>query len=112
MKKLRDLAVISSLAFPLVAAAQTIETILTRLQSILNQIIPILMIIATIVFLWGVIGYITAGGDEEKRRDSKSYIIWGLVGLFALVAVWGIVKVLVTTFGLGGVGTPTGPGGF
>lgn len=112
MRHLKDLAVISSLATPLFASAQTVHTVLNTLQAILNQFIPILMVIATIVFLWGVIGYITSAGDEEKKGRSKTYIIWGLVGLFAMVAVWGIVRVIVVTFGLGGVGIPSSPGAF
>jgi phosphatidylglycerophosphatase A len=111
MRHLKSISSILFLSFPVIASAQTVQSVLAIFLSILNQVIPILMVIATIVFLYGVIGYITAGADEEKRTDSKSYIIWGLIGLFAIVAVWGIVKVLVNTFGLGGVGIPIGPGG-
>lgn len=112
MRHLKDLAVISSLATPLFASAQTVYTVLNTLQAILNQFIPILMVIATIVFLWGVVGYITSGGDEERKKTSTSYIIWGLVGLFVMVAVWGIVRILIVTFGVGGVGIPSSPGAF
>lgn len=97
---------------PMFAFAATIGTILTDVQTILNTIIPILMILATVVFLWGVITYITAGGDEEKAKSGRTYIIWGLIGLFAMVAVWGLVRALVNTFGVGSTGVPGGPGSF
>lgn len=112
MKHFKDLFVISALFLPMIAAAQTVFSILTVFQAILNQIIPILMILATIVFLYGVISYVTSGSDEEKRADAKWYIIWGLIGLFAMIAVWGLVRVLVVTFGVGGVGIPGSPGAF
>ncbi len=97
---------------PLFAFAADAMSILQMTQDILNFIIPILMILATVVFLWGVITYITAGGDEEKASSGRTYIIWGLIGLFAMVAVWGVVRALVNTFGVGSTGVPGGPGSF
>ncbi len=107
---------LAKIAFSIVAAmpvfvfAATVQSILGNVQVILNLIIPILMILATVVFLWGVITYITAGGDEEKAKAGRGYIIWGLIGLFAMVAVWGLVLALVSTFQVGGQGVPPGPG--
>ena len=94
-------------------AATTVDTILTTIRILLNQIIPILMILATVVFLWGIILYVVAGSDEEKVATAKSYILTGLVGLFVMIAVWGIVQAIVSQFGLqseSGV-IPPGPRG-
>jgi uncharacterized membrane protein len=96
---------------PLFAYAASVEDIMGVVTGLLNLIIPILMIIATVVFLFGVITYITAGGDEDKAATGRSYIIWGLIGLFAMVAVWGLVLALVSTFGVGGQVIPSGVGG-
>ncbi len=79
-------------------------------RGILNAVIPILMVFATVVFLWGIISYITAAGDEKKSANAKQYITYGIIGLFFMVAIWGIVKAIVTTFGVGGVGIQTIPG--
>jgi len=65
---------------------------------ILEPLVPVLFLAATVVFLWGVTLYITAKGDEEKIREGRKYIIWGLAGLFVMVAIWGIVRVFVFTF--------------
>lgn len=104
-----------TLATPFFAFAQTqvsgrLGTIIENIKALLNQIIPILLIIGTIVFLWGVIMFLTAGADEEKRAGARSLMIYGLIGLFVMVAVWGIVNVLVGFFGVGGTGVPTSPG--
>lgn len=96
---------------PLVALAQTADTVLVRIDRILQQVIPILLLVGTIVFLWGVITYLTAGPDEEKQKYGKYLIIYGLVGLFAMVAIWGIVRVLTQTFGVGGQQIPRDVGG-
>ena len=98
---------------PFFAFAQTgaTGTIVTQVRNLLNNIIPILLIIGTVVFLWGVIMFLTAGADEEKRGEARNLMIYGLIGLFVMVAVWGIVNVLVGFFGVGGQGVPTSPGG-
>ncbi len=97
-------------AAPFLALAQTGQAgiIVARIKNLVNQIIPILLIIGTIVFLWGVILYLTAGADEEKRANARSLMIYGLVGLFVMVAVWGIVNVLVGFFGVEGGTIPGG----
>ena len=91
-----------------VAHAQTFGTIINQITSLLNRVIPILFLIATIVFFWGIILYITSGGDEEKRTEGRQYIIYGLIGLFVMIAVWGIVNVLIGFFFPGGLGPTPG----
>ena len=102
----------AALATPLFAFAQQAFKIVDNVRNLLNQIIPVLLIIGTIVFLWGVIMFLTAGAEEEKRANARSLMIYGLVGLFIMVAIWGIVNVLVGFFGVGGTGVPTSPGQF
>lgn len=100
---------LSVIFIPFFSHAQTINTILQDISEILNTVIPILMILATLLFLWGIIQYITAAGDEEKLKGARQFIIWGLIGLFVMVAVWGLVNVLLNTFGVSTPGTPIGP---
>lgn len=85
---------------PIVAMAATIEDIITMLQTIVNVIIPLFMTVAVAVFLWGIIMYITAGGDAEKEKAARGYIIYGIIGLFVLVAFWGLVTVITSSFGV------------
>ena len=93
-----------------VAHAQTVPGIADKIVSLLSgSVIPIIFGIATIVFLWGVVQFITAGGNEEKRKEGRKFIIYGLVGLFVMVAVWGIVNVLIGFLGLD-VRPPSFPG--
>lgn len=103
------MALYAALLLPFFAYAQEVSTILTEISSILNTVIPILMILATLIFLWGIIQYITAAGDEEKIKGAKWYIIWGLIALFVMVSVWGLVQVLTNTFDIGRPVTPQGP---
>ena len=102
MKKLYKIAVSTTpLLLPLVVLAQgDVGTILGNIRTLLNNLIPVLIGIAGIVFLWGVVQFITGAGDEEKRRKGRGLIIYGLIGLAVMLAFWGLVNILLTSFGI------------
>ncbi len=66
--------------------------------------------VALIVFIYGVYQYFVAGAaNEEKRSDGQKFVMWSLIGFFIMFSVWGLVNILVGTFGLGGAARPTLP---
>lgn len=69
------------------------------INNILNPAVGVLIAIAVVLFLYGVIKYISSGDDEEGRKNAKNYIIYGIIGLFVMVSVWGLVGILTGTFG-------------
>lgn len=75
----------------------TIGSLLNNVEQVANRAISLLFVVATLVFLWGVIRYVIAGGDEEKLKEGRQYIIYGLIGLAVMLAVWGIVGAVVKT---------------
>ncbi|MEW5908046.1 MAG: hypothetical protein AB1643_02615 [Patescibacteria group bacterium] len=104
-EKVKKYIPLATLLIPIAALAQTIVSIIGQVASIVSLIVPLLIGIALIVFIWGVIRYITAGGDEAKRAEARNTILYGVIGLFAIIAVWGLVKVLSTTFNIQRGGT-------
>lgn len=63
-----------------------------------KSVVPLLFAIATVAFIWGVIQFYLNPDNEEKRKKGKSFIIGGLIALFVMVAMWGLVAVLTGTF--------------
>lgn len=110
-KKLFNLSFLSSLLFmtPVFAfaAVQTtdIPTIITKIGDILKSIIPILVTLAMAYFIWGVIKYVIAGGEEDKKKG-REVMIYGLIGLTVIIGIWGFVNILIGFFGGAGT-TPT-----
>ncbi len=107
--KIFPYAIASSAAVPLFASAQAssqsvLDGILGNVGKTLQTIIGLLFIIATIVFLWGVVSFIAKSGDEAARTKSKGIILWGIIGLAVMAAAWGITTVMVDYFGI-----PSGP---
>jgi hypothetical protein len=99
--------VLLSLAIPFVALAQglfnagdTFATAVRSLVGLFNQIIPVLAGLAILFFFWGLIRYIYKAGDSKGRAAGRDAIIWGLVGLFIIFSLYGILNFLSYNFGL------------
>jgi len=111
MKKLAYIA--ASFALPALAFAQVqnVQDLGTTIIDIINTVlVPLIFALAFIVFLWGVFQYFIAGAsDEEKREAGKSLMIYGLIGFFVMVSVWGLVNLLVGTFNLDSAAPPQFP---
>ncbi|HAE36801.1 TPA: hypothetical protein DCX66_03460 [Candidatus Nomurabacteria bacterium] len=65
-----------------------------------RAVIPLLFALGTAGFIWGVIQFYLNPDNEEKRKKGKSFIVGGLIALFLMVAMWGIVNVFTNTFDL------------
>ena len=88
-----------------VCVGNNIGYILCQIHEIFNSVIPVLLALGVIYFVWGVVQYFI-GSDEEAKKRGKNRIIFGIIGLTVIVSVWGIVAVIVNTFGLNSVQAP------
>jgi len=69
-------------------------------QVILNPLIVLGFAIALLYFFYGVFTFVLNAGDEKGRELGKRSIVWGLVGMFIMVSVFGIVRVILKTFSI------------
>ena len=116
MKKALALAsgTLVALALPLVSLAQTVSNISDAGSVIINTInyvlVPVLFAIAFIVFLWGAFQtFIVGANSEDAKEDGKNLMLYGLIGFFVMVSIWGLVNILTGTVRFGntqGVDTP------
>jgi len=84
------------LAAPFITLAQgAFDDVIGTVSAGLNTIIIFLFLVATVIFLWGVVRYISAAGDEEKTKEARQMIIWGIIFLAVMVAVWGFVNIVL-----------------
>jgi hypothetical protein len=94
---------ISTVLLPFIAVAQvTIETTLNRVLGILNGLIFLFITVAIVVFFWGLIQYLGNIGGEDAAKKGIQLMLWGIIALFVMVSVWGIIRLLQNTFGVGG----------
>lgn len=67
---------------------------------IINPLIGLLFALALAYFLWGAAQFILNAGSEEGRKKGKDALLWGLIGIFIMASVFGILNVVTSTFGI------------
>jgi len=72
--------------------------------SLLNVVIPIVMVIVGLIFLFmlisGAFMYLTSGGSPEKLKKAQSTLMMAIGGLFIVIFSYLIVKLLGYFFGV------------
>ena len=63
-----------------------------------KPLMVLLFTIALVMFLWGVLDFIKNAENSEAREKGKQRMLWGIIGLFAMVAFLGLTGVLTGTF--------------
>jgi hypothetical protein len=79
-----------------------IQTFLDGIISLINDaILPTLVVIAFVVFIWNATQYfIFQAGSEEAQTKAKSLALWSIIAFVAITSLWGMVSVLTDGLGL------------
>lgn len=72
-----------------------IETVIS------GYIVPTVLVMGVAVFVWGAFLFILHGDDEKLRSEGRQRMMWGVVGIFTMIAVWGLVNLLREFVGVG-----------
>src|SRR3989338_10005333 len=113
---LKFLPILSSMAFfPFIASAQATSNatdLLYTISKFFNSLLPVLVSLGVIYFVWGVVQYVINDSEVAKKKG-KDRIISGIIGLAVIISVWGLVYVITGTlgFGKGGQYAPPNIGG-
>ena len=85
---------IGAVALPLTSFAQqdlgNIKNLTTSVGEVVNLVIPILFALALLGFFYGLVRYIF--GKEDDKAAAKKTMIWGVIALFVMASVWGLVS--------------------
>lgn len=73
-----------------------------------NIAIALLIAFAVVYIVYAIVIYVIKGDDEEKLKAAKSKILWGVIGLAAILSIWGLVRIVKSTFYTGTNTAPTG----
>lgn len=86
------------LLFPLAGYAQLSKTtaLVQAVTNALNILLAAVFVLALVVFAWGVVKYLTAAGDAAKLKEARPFLWWGIIGLFVLASVWGLIKFIAS----------------
>ncbi|HEY4503624.1 MAG TPA: hypothetical protein VJJ28_00745 [Candidatus Paceibacterota bacterium] len=99
MKKIIAFIIASS---PLLALAQAplqnIDDVAGKATNIGNLVIALAISLAVVWIIINVVIYLVAGGDVEKRKEGGMRILFGVIGLFVILSIWGLVAILRSSF--------------
>lgn len=73
-----------------------------------NVIIPFLLGIGFLFFVYGVFKYFILGGaDEDSQKEGKQLILYAVIGFVIIFIFWGLVSLLTRSTGLNQQTLPT-----
>lgn len=100
---------VALLALPFVADAQTgtLQGIVKLAGDIIKSLVGILFTLAIVVFFWGLVKYLFSAGDDKAK--GLSLMLMGIVAIFVMASLYGLVGILQRTIGAGGNATFTPP---
>ncbi|HWC58037.1 MAG TPA: hypothetical protein VG621_03795 [Candidatus Paceibacterota bacterium] len=88
---------------PFVAYADGADDLIFKINKVvINPAIEFAFIVALVVFLWGVMEYIRGANNEDKRKTGRQHMLWGIVGFLIMLGVFGIINIVLGTFGIKG----------
>jgi hypothetical protein len=101
----KALMLLALAGLPLAASAQSlnlspIASLLGAVASIIKALVPILVSLALVAFLWGLVKYLWGKEGKVQIDDAKKLMKWGLITLFVMVSVWGIIELMQAAFGI------------
>lgn len=68
------------------------------IAAVLKPLTVLIIGLAVLYFLLGVLKYIQSVGDETKRKEGVTMMTYGIIGLFVMASLWGLVYVIQNTF--------------
>jgi hypothetical protein len=97
------------------AAFSQTKSYIASIGQIVQSLTILVMGLALLYFFWGLAKFILSAGDEKKLAEGKSTMIWGVIALFFMSSIWGIVALVGGELGIrsGGIfdvgAPPAGP---
>ncbi len=97
------------LAAPTVASAAAPRTFLelsNLIVLILDNATAVLIVAGIVVYFYGISTNIL-NFSEDGGEKVRAYFFWGIIVLFVMVSIWGILRLLQSTLFGGTVNSPT-----
>jgi Na+/proline symporter len=106
-RKIVALSSVGLSLLPTLAFAQSVSGNINRIDDVFNIVeafitraTPFLIGLAVFVIIFGVFKFILNADNEEERKAARYYIFWGVIGVFVMISIWGLVNILSQTFNL------------
>lgn len=77
------------------------EALLDRIVTyVIDPAVKVVFTLGLFMFLWGFIEFLWELKDGKVSEDGKNHMVYGLVGMLIMVSVYGIISLVMNTFGI------------
>lgn len=92
-------------------SAGGLQTLMSNVLAFTNTVlIPFIIGIGFLFFVWGMFKFFIAGGaNEDEREKGKQLMIYATLGFLLIIIFWGVVNLFVSATGLEGESLQTPP---
>lgn len=87
-------------ASPTATAARSISSIIQMIQTWISWLLPIMISVAILFFFYGLATYLYSDGEDKQKGLNR--MMMGILAVFVMASLGGIVALLQNTFGTGG----------
>ena len=87
--------------------ALTFSDAVGNLIGLMRPLVSVIIGLALIYFLWGLVKFISASGDESEVTKGKEAMLWGIIALFVMISIQGIVYLVADSLEISGGGKPS-----
>mgnify|MGYP000493818930 CR=1 FL=1 len=89
---------------PAIVSAEEVTNLFQLLdiaRSLVNLLTGVVAAIVLLVFFWGMAKFVLNAGELEARVEGRRLMFWGIIALFVMVSVWGILYFIGQNLGIG-----------
>jgi len=86
------------------SSSSNLGDVISFIISIINLILPVLVGIAFLTFLFGIVKFIFSSGQED-HAEGIAFIKWSLIAMLVLVSFMGIILFFYSDLGFSSVQT-------
>lgn len=82
--------------------ALELEPVKRLFALVVDPLVKLLLAAAVLYFVVGVFNFIKSktSGDTVDIGQGKRHVLWGIIGIFIMISVWGIIAILRNTVGV------------
>lgn len=89
------------LTFVTPVAHASVDTFIQKaITYVFNPVIYFMVVVAVVYFIYGIFEYIKDGDNSESRVKGQQHMLWSVIGLFIMIGVFFIMKVLLGSVGI------------
>ncbi len=80
----------------MLSSHSTFKDLVAYVIGLIDLTIPVLFVLALVLFMWAAFKFVYKAGGEADGRE-RDAIIWGLISLFVIFSIWGILRLVCST---------------